>query len=325
MPTLLEIARAVGGYLAGPPDQQITGIASLEQAGPHDLAPVDSARFAEAARGSRAGALLVSRRLKAQWKTPAIVVDHALSALNRAIEMMGLVRRPPGGVHRTAVVEEGAEVHATAAIGPYAVVEAGAKVGARTVLGPHVVVESGVVLGEDCRVAAGVVLHEGVVAGDRVIIGSNSVLGGAGFGYTVGPKGPEQLHHVGRVVLEDDVHVGACCTIDRARFHETRLGRHTALDNMVHVGHNVTIGPRTFIAAQVGLAGSVRVGADCEIGGQVGMGDRCGVGDRCRVAGGTGVTRKFGDDLTLMWYPAFERNEAFRMIARLRKLAAREE
>jgi UDP-3-O-[3-hydroxymyristoyl] glucosamine N-acyltransferase len=157
-----------------------------------------------------------------------------------------------------------------------------------------------------------------------VSIGAHSVLGGPGFAYTAGAKGPERLHHLGRVVLEDDVHVGAGCTIDRARFHETRLGRQTALDNMVHIAHNVTIGPRTFLAAQCGIAGSARIGADCEIGGQVGFGDQCEVGDRCRIAGGSGVTRKYGDDLTLFWYPAFERTEAFRMIARLRKLAVRE-
>jgi UDP-3-O-[3-hydroxymyristoyl] glucosamine N-acyltransferase len=151
MPTLLEIARALGGELKGPPDREVTGIASLEEAGPTDLAPVDSARFAEAARSSRAGALLVSRRLEAEWKTPAIVVEHALSALNRVIEMLGLVRKPPGGVHPTAIVEEGADVHGTAAVGPYSVVEAGARIGARSVLGPHAVVEAGVVLGEDCR------------------------------------------------------------------------------------------------------------------------------------------------------------------------------
>jgi UDP-3-O-[3-hydroxymyristoyl] glucosamine N-acyltransferase len=124
------------------------------------------------------------------------------------------------------------------------------------------------------------------------------------------------------VVLDDDVHVGAGTTIDRARFDETRVGRFSALDNLVHVGHNSTIGARTFIAAQTGLAGHAHVGDDCEVGGQVGISVGCGVGDRCRIAGRSGVIRRFGDGKRVLGYPALERGEALRMVAVLRRLAS---
>ncbi|MHC4223625.1 MAG: UDP-3-O-(3-hydroxymyristoyl)glucosamine N-acyltransferase, partial [Planctomycetota bacterium] len=273
MPTLEEISRALEGDLRGPGDLVVDGVSSLERAGPRQLAPLGDVRFTDAARASKAGALLVSQEVAGDWARPHIVVGHVLASLNRLIEFMGLVRPARGaGVHATATVDPGAEVHPSAAVGPYAVIEAGAQIGARTQIDAHVVVEKGVVLGEDCHIAPGAVLREGLVAGSRVHIGANSVLSGPGFAFTASPLGPLRLHHIGRVVLEDDVHVGAGCTIDRARFDDTRIGRFTALDNMVHVGHNTTIGARTFIAAQSGFAGSTYIGEDCEVGGQVGFG-----------------------------------------------------
>lgn len=324
MPTLEEISETLEGDLCGPADLVIHGISSLERAGPGQLAPLAGARFTTAAHASKAGALLVSRHVPGPWKRPHILVGHALVALNRLIEFMGLVRpAKDAGIHATASVEDGADVDPSASIGPYAVVEAGARIGARSQIGAHVVVESGVVLGEDCRVAPGAVLHEGLTAGDRVHIGAHAVLSRPGFAYVAGPRGPVHLHHIGLVVLEDDVHVGAGATIDRARFEETLIGRHSALDNLVHVAHNCSIGPRTFIAAQSGFAGHAHVGADCEVGGQVGIGNHCGVGDHCRIAGGSGLTRSFGDGKTVMGYPALERTESLRMTASLRKLASR--
>jgi UDP-3-O-[3-hydroxymyristoyl] glucosamine N-acyltransferase len=324
MPTLEEISRALEGDLRGPGDLVIDGVSSLERAGPGQIAPLGDPRFTDAANATKAGALLVSQKVGGEWARPHIVVDHALVSLNRLIEFMGLVRQAQGaGVHATAAVDPGAEVHPSARVGPYSVVEAGARIGARTQVDAHVVMESGVVLGDDCRVAPGAVLHEGLVAGNRVQIGANSVLSGPGFGYTASPLGPLRLHHIGRVVLEDDVQVGAGCTIDRARFDETRIGRFSALDNMVHVAHNSTIGARTFLAAQTGLAGSSFLGDDCEVGGQVGLGDHCGVGDRCRIAGGSGLIGTFGDGITLMGYPAVEKTESLRMVASLRRLASR--
>jgi UDP-3-O-[3-hydroxymyristoyl] glucosamine N-acyltransferase len=322
--TLEEISRTLEGELRGPGGIVIDGIASLERAGPGQLAPLGDIRFAAAARASKAGALLVSRDVAGPWSCPHIVVGQALVALNRLIEIMGLARMArTAGIHATAIVDATADVDSSATIAPYVVIEAGARIGARTRIDAHVVIERGVVLGLDCCVAPGAVLHEGLVAGDRVRIGAHAVLSRPGFAYVATPTGPQRLHHIGRVVLEDDVHVGAGTMIDRARFEDTRVGRFSALDNLVHVGHNSTIGARTFIAAQVGLAGHARIGNDCEVGGQAGISVGCGVGDRCRVAGRSGLIRSFGDGKTVLGYPAFEKSEALRMVAVLRRLTSR--
>lgn len=325
MPTLGELARAVGGELHGPSDLEITGVASLEGGGDGDLAPLDSDPFLRAAETSGASAFLVSRKVSRRPERPHILADHALAALNRVIELLGLVKQPlQSGIHPTAVVDPSAEIGAGVSIGAYVVVEAGARIGARSTLRPHVVVERDVVLGEDCLVEPGAVLHVGTVAGDRVRVGAHAVISREGFGFAPGPEGPVLLHHIGRVVLEDDAHVGAATMVDRARFDETRLGRQCGLDNLVHIGHNATVGDRTHIAAQTGLAGNARVGNDCVVGGQVGVGNHCGVGDHSRVAAKTGVTSMFGDKVNLAWYPAFDRRDAWRMLSWLRRMAREE-
>jgi UDP-3-O-[3-hydroxymyristoyl] glucosamine N-acyltransferase len=320
--TLAELSRAVDGELQGAGDVEITGVASLESAGPRDIAAVAAERFIKLARETQAGALLVSTEVAVDFDRPSIRSEFALVALNRVMHLLGLIPPPPAaGVHPSAVVDATAQVDPDAHIGPLVVVGPGARIGARSVLHPGVVVERGVEMGEGCVIEPGAVLHEGCVLGHRVHIGAHSVLSRQGFGFALGPEGPVHLHHLGRVVIEDDAHIGAGCTIDRARFDETRLGRFSALDNLVHIAHNCHIGVGTFIAAFTGLAGNCRIGDRCEIGGQVGMANRGGVGNRCRVGAQAGVTKAHGDDVDLWGTPAIEKNEYMRQLAAMRRLA----
>jgi len=325
MATLNELCAAVGGELIGDGDLAISGVSSLESAGAHDLAPVDSNAFAQLARASAAGALLVSPKVTEELAQPRIRVDAPLVALNRVMELLGLVE-PDGlapGVHPTAVVDPTAMVHETAVIGPFAVIGAGARIGARTRIHPHVVIERGVQVGDDCRLEPGAVLHQGCTVGNRCRIGAHAVLSRQGFGFAAGKTGPVHLHHIGRVVIEDGVHLGAGTAVDRARFDETRIGAMTALDNLVQVGHNATIGSLTFVASQAGLAGNAHVGSQCEIGGQVGLANKARVADRCRVGAQSGVMGEHPAGTELFGTPAEERRTAFRMHLALRNLAQR--
>ncbi|MGQ0615169.1 MAG: UDP-3-O-(3-hydroxymyristoyl)glucosamine N-acyltransferase [Planctomycetaceae bacterium] len=321
MAKLGDLCAAVGGKLLGPPGTEITGVSSLAEAGSGDLAPVDSDKYLALARDSKASAFIVEARLDAGFRRPHIRVPYPLVALNRIIEILGLGRRRPApGIHPTALVDPAALLAADVSIGPFCVVSAGVRIGRATVLASHVHIEHGVVIGEECDLAPGAVLCEGVTLRNRVKIGAHAVLGRPGFGYVPGPEGPVHILHVGRVLLEDDVHIGAGSAVDRARYGVTRLSRHVKLDNLVQVGHNCVIGERTLLCGQTGVAGSVRIGNDCQVGGQVGIGDHTVIGDRVRIGAQSGVFGVVEPDQDLFGTPARPRVAAMREQIVLRRL-----
>ena len=323
MPTLHELCEAASGELlgAGAAEVGITGLASVEKAGPGDLAPVDGERFLEAALASGASAFVIPPDLKERVDRPCIVTKFVLVGLNACAERLGLVPPPPPpGIHPSAVVEDGAHVGEGCSIGPFVVIRSGARVGAGCRIDPHVVIEGDVVVGDGCRLEPGCVLDDGSRLGNRVQIGAHAVISRQGFGFTRGPKGVVQLHHLGRVVIGDDARIGAGNTIDRARFDETRVGDMTAFDNMVHLGHNCTVGARTFIAAQTGLAGNSHLGSECEVGGQVGVANQTLIGDRCRIGAQSGVMGEWPEGTELFGSPAVRRREALRRFKLIERL-----
>jgi len=319
MPTLAEIHAAIGGKLRGPGDVEIEGVASLEAAGPKDLAPVASKRYVERALESSAAALLVAEDLAPD--KPHIAHEHPLYAFNRVIELLGLLKAPSPDVHPTAIVAVSATLGEEVSVGPYAVVEEGVTIGARTRVGSHAVIEEGARIGGDCLLEPGVVIGYGIEIGDRCVIGAHSVLGRPGFGWTDGPEGPVQLHHVGTVVLEDDVRIGGGCMIDRARFDETRIGRFTGLDNLCHVAHNCVVGKYNFLAAQVGLAGMTRTGDGCEFGGQSGVASQATVGAGVRLGAQTGLLQSIPPGGEYWGTPARPKREYLRALAHLYEFA----
>lgn len=330
MPTLKaillkDIHVAVGGTLRGDPELSITGVGSLDHAGPNDIAPLDSDSFVERVADSSAGAIIAATRLTDGAGANCILHDHPLVAMNEIIGMLQLgSTRPAPGIHETAVVDSTATVAASAAIAPLAVVGAHAVIGERAVISSHVVIERGVIVGDDSTIEPGAVLHEGAVIGQRSTIGANSVISRQGFGFTTGPRGPVHLNHVGKTIIGDDTHIGAVCTIDRARFDVTRIGNMTALDNHFHAGHNSVMGDRCFFAASCGLAGHAIVEDDVVAGGHVGI-SNVTVGARSQIGAKTSVMKGFGPDTKILGVPARLMSETMRMESTLRKLALTKE
>jgi UDP-3-O-[3-hydroxymyristoyl] glucosamine N-acyltransferase len=192
-------------------------------------------------------------------------------------------------------------------VGPLVVVGAGVRVGARTVLRAHVVLYEGVEIGEDCVLHSGVHVREGCRLGDRVVVQNGAVIGGDGFGFARDDEGRyEKIPQVGIVVIEDDVEIGALTAIDRAAMSETRIGRGSKIDNLVQIGHSVTVGEHTVLAGQVGIAGSTRVGRRVTLAGQVGVAGHLEIGDGATATAQTGIPSSVAPGALVSGYPAIE-------------------
>ena len=281
---LKDLARRLDCDLEGDGETEITGAASIEDAGPGAITfAVDARRAAELVRSKAAAAILppgvpAAGKPALRTKLPHLAFARALRAFNPAVS-------PAPGIHPTASVAPGARVDPSACVGPYAVLEADARVGARTEVRAFALIASGVSVGEDCVIGSHAVLRARARVGDRVILHDGVVVGADGFGYTPdGRGGVEKIPQVGSVEIEDDVEVGALSTIDRATTGVTRIRRGVKIDNLCTVAHNCDVGEGTIIAAQSGLSGSTKIGRGVLMGGQTATPGHQTIGDGARVA-----------------------------------------
>ncbi|MBM4441769.1 MAG: UDP-3-O-(3-hydroxymyristoyl)glucosamine N-acyltransferase [Candidatus Rokubacteria bacterium] len=288
--TLGQLAEALDAKLDGDPARVVTGVASLDAASADDISFLTDPRYEAAARASRAGAFVVPAGTRG---LPAPVLECG-SPQRAVIELLTLFHPPsplPAGVHPTAVVAPSAAIDPTAAVGPLSVVEAGARIGARVAVHALAYVGRGVEVGDDSELHPHVVLREGVALGQRVVVHAGAVLGADGFGFRPEGGRHRKVPQVGRVVIEDDVEIGANTTIDRATLGATVIRRGTKIDNLVQVAHNVEIGEDAIVAAQTGIAGSSKIGRGVILAGQVGVADHVTVGDGAMLGAQTGVAQ----------------------------------
>jgi UDP-3-O-[3-hydroxymyristoyl] glucosamine N-acyltransferase len=314
-----ELADRVGGAVQGDRERPIAGLAALETAGPEELSFLANPQYLEAARASRAGALLVARPFAGLTCDLVVVADPYL-AFARLLADLHEPAAPAPGIHATAVVDASAEIDPTAAIGPYAVVGEHSRVGARAELMAHVVVGRDCRVGEDCVLHPHVVLYDRTVLGERTILHAGVVLGSDGFGYAPGEGKPFKIPQVGRVVVGAEVEIGANSTVDRATLGETTIGDATKIDNLVQVGHNVAIGRSAILCGQVGIAGSARLGDGVVMGGQSGSSGHLEIGAGVKVAGKTAVFAAVPAGQTVAGIPAIEIGSWRRQQALLKRL-----
>jgi len=286
--TLAELAERSGGQAEGDCGFVLSGVAGLSEAGPSEVTFVEGARQLPIAAAARAGAFFLPAGLDLPGRN-LIRVDQPRLAFAAALSLFHPVQHPPAGIHVTAVVEPGAVVDPTASVSAFCFVGAGARIGARAVLHPFVHVGPGTEIGAETLLHPGVIVLARVSLGARVIVHSGAVIGSDGFGYVFDGRGHRKIPQVGTVEIGDDVEIGAGTTIDRATLGATRIGRGTKIDNLVQVGHNVTIGESVILVSQVGIGGSTTVGDGAVIAGQVGVGDHLAIGAGARIGGQSGV------------------------------------
>jgi UDP-3-O-[3-hydroxymyristoyl] glucosamine N-acyltransferase len=275
--------------------QALVRIAALDEAGPGDVSFLGNARYAGKVPQCQASALLLPRGYAGNPDPDQVYLrlDDPSVALARLCERITAEHRPvpAPGIHPSAVVDASARVDPAAHVGPLCVLGAGATIGPRSVLVSQVTVGAHVRIGADCTLRPRVVLEDDTVLGDRVLIHAGAVIGADGFGYASGPEGHRKLPQIGRVVIGNDVEIGANTTIDRARFAETSIGDGTKIDNLVQIGHNCVIGRHCVICALVGLSGSTRIGDFVTMAGQSAAAGHLTIGDRCMIGGQAGVTK----------------------------------
>jgi UDP-3-O-[3-hydroxymyristoyl] glucosamine N-acyltransferase len=289
---LKEIAASIGAAIRGDGDGAVRRVASAALADAESLVFAEDEAALREALDSKAVAVLVTKELAEQAGDAKSLLVMRQPRLGFA-KAAQLLRSSDGkmGVHATAVVASNAVLGEGVFVGAHAVVEEGAEIGAGTSVGAGSVIGAGVRIGKECRVYPRVVLYAGVTLGDRVVVHAGAVLGADGFGYVRDAATGEYLQfpQQGRLVVEDDVEIGANTTIDRGALEETRISRGVKIDNLVHLGHNVRVGKNVVIAAQTGVSGSSVIGDDAIIGGQVGIGDHAEVGDKVILGSQSGV------------------------------------
>ena len=301
----------------------VSGLGAIESATATELTYLSSDQYLKEFAGTRAAAAIVQKRVKlpADPPVPVLIVDDAELAFGRVLELFAPpVPRPPVGIDPAARVAASAVVGEGVAVGPFVFVGERAVIGRGCVLHPGVYIGDDTVLGDDCVFFPNVVVRERITIGHRVIIHAGSVLGSDGFGYRWDGSKHAKIPQIGAVEIGDDVEIGSNACVDRAKFSVTRIGRGTKIDNLVTVGHNVTIGENCIIVALAGLGGSCKLGNGVVLGGQVTIRDHITLGDGAMVAATSGVIKDVDPKSIVSGTPALPHRQSLREQGALRRL-----
>jgi UDP-3-O-[3-hydroxymyristoyl] glucosamine N-acyltransferase len=324
---LRDIARMLHAEVEGDDGLEIRRVAKIEGAEEGDITFVANPKYARFLTSTRASAVIVGRTVAAPpggAVPPALVrVDDPYAAFLFVLQAFHPPQPPlPPGVHPTAVIDPSAQTGADVRVGAHVVIGPRCRIGDGAMLSHNVVLVSDVEIGAGTLLHPGVAVREGCRIGARVIVQPGAVIGSDGFGFAPLPDGRyEKIPQLGIVVIEDDVEIGANCTIDRATMGETRIGKGSKLDNLIQVAHNVVIGEHTVIAAQTGISGSTKIGGHCMIGGQVGFTGHIDIADGTKIGAQSGVHRSVTEkNTTIFGYPAYPQRQALRMTGALTRL-----
>ncbi len=289
--TLAELQAHLGGSIRGNPGKTVVGAASLESARPDQLSFIVSPKYLSQARTSVAGILIVPEGLAESLEVDCLAVANPHAAFARALALLHPEPCQTPGIHPTAVISPGAEIGEGARIGAGAVVAAGAVIGADSTVGAQGYIGPNARLGKGCLLHPRVTVQHGCQLGDRVVLQPGCVIGGDGFGLAWEGDHWSKVPQVGRVILGNDVEVGANTTIDRGALDDTVIEDGVKLDNLIQIAHNCRVGRHTAIAACVGIAGSTRIGAYCQIGGAAMIIGHLEICDRVTVSAGSFVAK----------------------------------
>jgi UDP-3-O-[3-hydroxymyristoyl] glucosamine N-acyltransferase len=319
---LAQIVERFGGEILGDPQTPISQIATLESAGARHISFLTHSKYRKQLAATRAGAVILGRADSGLTQLPRIICDDPYVYLAKVSTLFNPPQAATPGVHKTAVVERGTTVPASVSIG------AGAYVGRRVKLGRGVVIGAGCHLGDGVEIGAAsrlhprVTIYPGCRLGERALVHSGAVIGADGFGLAREDDAWRKIPQIGRVVIGNDVEIGANTCIDRGTLDDTVIEDGVKLDNLIQIGHNVHIGAHTAIAGCTGISGSTRIGKHCMIGGGVGIVGHLDIADRAVILAAAVVTRSIRKVGTYGGHPAEDSRRWTRSMAHLRQLDA---
>jgi UDP-3-O-[3-hydroxymyristoyl] glucosamine N-acyltransferase len=326
--TLDALATLSGARLADPADggRLIEDVAPLETAGRADVTFLDNRKYTEAFEKSCAGAAFVTEALatRAPARMAVLLSREPYKAFARAVQAFYPLTPAVAGCAPSAVVDPTAIVPDDCAIAANVVIEAGARLGRRCQVGANTVIGAGVEIGDDCRIAANVTLSHCLI-GARVVLHPGARIGQAGFGFAPDAAGPVKIPQLGRVIIGDDVDIGANTTIDRGSGHDTEIGPGTMIDNLVQIAHNVVLGRGCILAGQVGISGSTKLGDYVMAGGQAGLAGHLNIGKGARIAAQAGLMKDVPAGETVVGTPAVPTIAFFRQVAMIQRLAKKKD
>jgi UDP-3-O-[3-hydroxymyristoyl] glucosamine N-acyltransferase len=317
-----ELAERTGARVEGAAeDLEIIGAAGLDDAGEGHVTFLANPRYTARVNSTRASAIYLSEEAQTDRQIAILRVKDPYLAYTRALRIFNPEAELEPFVHPSAVIDPSARVAQRVAIGACVVIGRNAFIGDDVRIYPNVTIYDDVTIGRGSVIHSGVAIRERTVIGERVVIHNNSVIGCDGFGYA---KDEEKrwlkIPQAGRVVIEDDVEIGAATTVDRASVGESRIGRGSKLDNLVQVGHSCTIGEDTLLCAQVGLAGSSHIGSRVILAGQAGVAGHLTIGDDVVLTAKSATSHDIPAGKVISGIPAFDNKDWLRSTAAFRRL-----
>ncbi len=318
-----ELARLLNGQLQNDnPDIEIIGVNTLQDATANEASFLANMRYKEELSTTRAGVVLVASDLpdiEVLGKTLIRVDDPYLAFAKLQCHFHPLAVSS-GEIDSSAVIDSTAALAADVEIGAQVVIGKNVTIGAGSIIGTGCIIEDDATIGERCLLNARSVVLSRCVLGDRVVLQAGAVIGSDGFGYAWTGREHMKIPQAGRVVLEDDVEIGANTCVDRGVLGDTVIHQGVKLDNQIQIGHNVEIGAYSIMASQVGISGSTKIGAGCQVGGQTGIAGHLNIGDGCKLAAKTGVTGNLEAGGTYAGFPAMPHRSWLRISALMARL-----
>lgn len=303
-----QLCELLHGELIGDGEKKINGPSQIDKGRPGTVTFLANPKYEDYAYSTDASVIVVARDFtpKQPIKSTLIKVEDVYGAMMFLVEKFSKNGSPLPGVSDMAFIHHSCQTGEKVSVGAFVVMEADVVVGKDSIVYPGVFIGHGSSIGDDCILYPGVKIYPNTQIGNRCIIHANAVIGCDGFGYRPNEDGHYQkINHVGNVIIEDDVEIGANSVIDRGTLSMTQIGKGSKIDNLVQIAHNVIIGEHTVIAAQAGIAGSSSIGHFSKIGGQAGIAGHIHLADRIEIQAQSGVhTGKFEEGSRLFGYPA---------------------